>query len=511
MKLVKDAINKLGASKALIFVTLILLQIVIYVFIYRFLSEYVSYVFGGFSIITIILLIVIMNDRSNPMYKISWIILILTMQGIGALLYIYVHMDSLYKSVKKLYFRYKKETSKELTQNSKVLSDLKKESKFVSGISNYCYNICGYPTYHNTETKYLKIGEEYFATLLEELNKAKKFILLEYFIINNDYTWQSILNVLLKKVREGVEVKVMYDGFGSLITLPNDYDEYLNRCGIDVAVFSKVRPFLALHQNNRSHRKILVIDGEVGFMGGINLADEYANRIAKHGHWKDTGIMLKGDAVNSLTMMFFELWGTCTRNKIDYDKYISNKKCESDGYVIPYSDSPYDDINLGEDIYLNIINSATDYVYITTPYLIIDDNFIKALDNASKRGVRVVIIVPHIPDKKYVYYMANAQYKVLIESGVGIYEYTPGFIHAKMFLSDDKVGVVGSINLDYRSLYLHFECATLLYNTSSLKDIKKDIEETISKSIPVTKRYLKKIPIKNIILGKILKLFAPLM
>lgn len=506
MKQAKSIIKKIGASKVLIFVLLIVLQIGLYYSLYNLLENYIGFIFGGYTILTFFVIIAILNNNSNPMYKIAWIMPVLLLPGVGTLLYIYVHLDSLYKSIKTIFKRSKQKTVKYLEQN-----DIDIDKPGLKGISNYCFNTCNYPTYQNTETKYLKCGEDYFEEVLKELKKAEKFILLEYFIINNDYMWQTILNILIQKVKEGVEVKVMYDGFGSLLTLPSKYNAYLKRYGIEVGIFSKVSPFLAIHQNNRDHRKILVIDGKVGFTGGINLADEYINKKIRFGHWKDTGIMLKGEAVKSLTMMFFELWSTCTYEKVKYENYISDEKCVSDGYVIPYSDSPYDNINIGEDVYLNIINSANEYLYITTPYLILDDILIRALANASKRGVKVTLVLPHIPDKQYAYSLAVSHYKTLLDYGIEIYEYTPGFIHAKMFLADDIMGVVGTINLDYRSLYLHFECATFLYGTSSLKDIKKDIEETIEKSQSVTKKYIKTIPFTKKIAGKLLKLVAPLM
>ena len=304
----------------------------------------------------------------------------------------------------------------------------------------------------------------------------------------------------------------MYDGTCSLILLPYNYPKKMEKMGIKCKIFSPIKPALSTYQNNRDHRKILVIDGNVAFTGGINLADEYINKKVVYGHWKDIGIMLKGEAVKSLTLMFLQVWNINSKEEEDYGKYISNAREEdAEGYVMPYGDSPVDNENAGELVYMDVINTAKDYVHIMTPYLILDNEMMTSLKYAAKSGVDVKLILPHIPDKWYAYLLARTYYKELIEAGVKIYEYTPGFVHAKAFVSDDKKAVVGTINLDYRSLYLHFECAVFTYKTTLAYDVEKDFQETLKKCEKITIENCKKFSIFKRIIGQILRLFAPLM
>ena len=326
-----------------------------------------------------------------------------------------------------------------------------------------------------------------FEKKLSELKKAKKFIFMEYFIYEEGVMWDSILEILKEKVKDGVEVRVMYDDAGCITTLPKNYDKKLEKLGIKCIAFNKITPLVAVFYNNRDHRKILVIDGEVAFSGGINIADEYINKKQIHGHWKDNGFMIKGEAVWSYTVMFLRTWNSFKEEDSNYEKFKSKVKSSSkDGYILPYGFNPLASELIAENVYLNIINSATDYLYIFTPYLIIDHEMINALGLCAKRGVDVRIVTPGIPDKKIIYNVTKSYYNVLAEQGIKIYEYTPGFIHAKVFVCDDKVATVGTINMDYRSLYLHFECGSLLYNSKQIKEIKKDAVETIKKSKNVT-------------------------
>ncbi len=349
--------------------------------------------------------------------------------------------------------------------------------------------------------------------MLKELEKANNFIFLEYFIVEEGYMWGRILEVLLRKVKEGVEVRFMYDGLCSLAILPYNYPKKIEKLGIRCKMFSPIKPALSTHQNNRDHRKILVIDGHTAFTGGMNLADEYINKKIRFGHWKDTGIMLKGDGVRSFTLMFLQMWNINEKEE-DYSKYLDVELPiykEASGYVMPYGDSPLDEEIVGELVYMDIINRAEEYVHIMTPYLILDYELITALTFAAKKGVEVIIIMPFIPDKRAAFILAKTYYKELIEAGVRIFQYIPGFIHAKVFTSDGDKAVVGTINLDFRSLHLHFECATYLYKVEEIKKIEEDMEETLKKCKEVTLADCKneKLPIK--IVGSILRLFAPLM
>ena len=353
--------------------------------------------------------------------------------------------------------------------------------------------------------------------MVRELEAAKHFIFMEYFIIDKGYMWDTIHQILLRKVREGVDVRLMYDGMGTQSVMPYRYDKKLNAEGIKTKVFNPFVPLVTTIQNNRDHRKILVIDGHTAFTGGVNIADEYINRKKRFGHWKDTAVMLKGEAVWNFTMMFFQLWEiTGEQSVAQYDKYRPNvfreKSIEDDSFVMPFADSPLDDENVSELVYLNIINNADDYVYITTPYLILDNEMMTALGYAAKSGVDVRIIVPGVPDKWYIKLIGQSFYKDLIKRGVRIFEYKEGFIHAKNFLSDDQTAVVGTVNLDYRSLYLHFECAAYMYKCECIKDIKYDFEDMFSnKCHEVTYEECAGRPIAQRMLSALLGLFAPLL
>jgi len=326
---------------------------------------------------------------------------------------------------------------------------------------------------------YYPLGEDFFEALLPELEKAEKFIFMEYFLVSEGHMWNSILEILERKVADGVEVRFLYDGMNAFTNLPYSYPKELEKRGIRCKMYAPVRPFISTHYNNRDHRKITVIDGHTAFTGGINLEDRYINIDSPYGHWKDTAIMLKGDAVRSFTLMFLQMWNATEREQT-YQPYLSapveSRQCE--GFVIPYGDGPKDQENVGEMVYLSMIHSAKNYLYIMTPYLIPDGEVITALKFAAKRGVDVRLILPGISDMKTTQIMARGFYRELTESGVKIYEYTPGFVHAKVFLSDDLHAVVGTINLDYRSLRHHFECAAYLYRLPVLENIKEDFCKT---------------------------------
>ena len=367
-----------------------------------------------------------------------------------------------------------------------------------------------YPIYKNTSVKYFGLGEEMIDALKEELKKAEHFIFMEYFIISRGRVWDEILEILKQKASEGVDVRVLYDG---MVTQLNE--KVLHANNIKCKAFNRFTPFVSSVQNNRDHRKIAVIDGHTAFNGGINLADEYANIISRFGHWKDTAVMLRGDAVWSFTVMFLQMWEIIAADE-DYRELYGPEKygvseIESDGFVMPYGDAPTDGENIGELVYLDIINKARDYVYITTPYLILDNEMITALGFAAKSGVDVRIIVPGIPDKWYCYCIAQSYYKDLLDVGVKVYEYAPGFVHAKNFVSDDNKAVVGTINLDYRSLFLHFECATFMYGSSAVGEIKEDFFKTLESCREIDYEYIKNIPFLKKVVNGILRTLGPLL
>ena len=431
----------------------------------------------------------------------------------GALFYLFVKFQVESKLINYKLLKIIGETQQYLSQDKKVIDELEKMDMQVANLAKYMINTGGYPIYKNTNIEYFSLGEEKFKEMKRQIKKAQKFIFMEYFIVEESYMWNSILELLEEKVKEGVEVRFMYDGMCSLSLLPYDYPKTLEKLGIKCKIFSPLRPVLSTAQNNRDHRKILVIDGTVAFNGGINLGDEYINSIEKYGHWKDTAIMLTGDAVKSFTLMFLQMWNINEKNHDDFEKYISIEKEEQNtiGYVMPYGDSPLDNENVGENVYLDILATAKKYVHIMTPYLIIDNEMMTALTYAAKRDVDVKLILPGIPDKKSAFMLARTYYPELIQAGVKLYEYTPGFVHAKVFSSDDEKAVVGTINLDFRSLYLHFECATFFYKSNTIKSVENDFQNTLLKCKLVTMEDYKKLNIFYKIGGGILKLIAPLM
>jgi cardiolipin synthase A/B len=457
----------------------------------------------------------IVNNNINPAYKIAWIITILIFPFFGGLFYFVFGGNRLSKRTKQKMNSIDLKTKETLMPRKPVIEEMAELNETAAKQSAYIQNYSFYPPYRDTCSEYLPTGEAKFERLKEELKKAERFIFLEYFIIGEGIMWDSVLEILKEKVKQGVDVRVIYDDLGCVMTLPYGYDKKLEEMGIRCGVFNPMIPLLSPRINNRDHRKIAVIDGCTGFTGGINLADEYINVYERFGHWKDTAIMIKGEAVWNFTVMFLSMWDYIKRDDEDFSKYSytcpSVGCAESDGFIQPYADSPLDNEAVCETVYSNLINKANRYVYIMTPYLIIDYEMLKALTSAAKSGVDIRIMTPHKPDKWYVHEVTKSFYKPLIESGVKIYEYTPGFIHAKTFVSDDSYGVVGTINMDYRSLYFHFECGVWMYDSSSVMDLKEDFLGTQEKCREVTIQDVKKVPWMKALLGAVLRVFAPIM
>lgn len=520
MKKLSQKINKFLKfifSRKAVIVLLILIQLFVLINSFFWLAEIYRVVYWIFTILGLILVVYLLNTDENPAYKIAWIIPLLIVPVLTAMLFIFFKAQVASQLLKKNHQQKIDDTKPLIKPPHSLMKEIHKKEPELYKISNYMYDYGHYGVYKNTKVSYFKCGEEKFEALKNELLKAEKFIYLEYFIINEGKMWGDIFEILKEKAKNGVDVRLLYDGFGSQMKLPDHYEKTIKKSGIKCKIFNKFRPFLSTSQNNRDHRKIVVIDGVVAFNGGINLADEYINQKERFGHWKDTAVMLKGEAVWSFTIMFLQMWELDESKPADYMSLSPNHnkspdtEFENDGYVIPYGDSPIDKENVGELVYLDIINNAKDYVYITTPYLIMDNELITALGYAAKSGVDVRIITPGKPDKWYVYVIGQSYYSDLLRMGIKIYEYTPGFMHAKNFVSDDKTAVVGTINLDYRSLYLHFECATYMYKTECISDIKDDFMKTLSKCKKIDMTYCKKRPLSNKIMGSILKLFAPLL
>lgn len=484
------------------------------IMIYRF-QQYFVYFYGFSTFISLVVVILIANGGSKPGYKVAWIIAILLFPIFGGLFYLMFGGSSLSKRVRRKMNVITVKMSEALATSNDVLSNLKASNADAGLQASYLQNYAFCPPYEQTYTEYLASGEAKFDRLVQELKKAEKFIFLEYFIVEEGIMWDTILEILAAKAKEGVDVRLIYDDLGSIFKLPYQYDKKLEAMGIKCSVFNPFVPVVSSRFNNRDHRKIVVIDGHTGFTGGVNLADEYINAFDKLGHWKDTAIMLKGDAVYSLTVMFLSMWDYLRGIKEDYTEYRPDRylteELETDGIVQPFSDNPLDDEAIGETVYLNMITRAKRYIYITTPYLIIDSEMRTALTTAAKQGIDVRIITPHIPDKWYVHAVTRGNYGALLEAGVKIYEYTPGFIHSKTFVVDDEYAVVGTINLDYRSLYLHFECGVWLHNTSSIAQMKKDFLDCLLVSQEMRLEQQKEIAWYRKIGRALLSLFSPLM
>ncbi len=501
-------------SRVVIITALILVQVGLLVFAVWKLSDYFVYWYISCVLLSLAVVIWLMSKNDNPSYKLAWTILILVLPIFGGLFYLIFGIKRLPLNFKMSMKRVTEDQKRLLQQNLNVYQEISGD-KGIKKQVHYFNQFAGFPIYKNTTTEYLTPGEMKFERMVEELKKAKHYIFMEYFIIEEGTMWDTVLDILRKKVQEGVEVRVMYDDIGCINTLPNRYDAKLRKMGIQCCVFNPFHAKLNAVFNNRDHRKILVIDGYIAFTGGINLADEYINAYPKHGHWKDASIMVKGDAVWSFTIMFLTAWNLTTGETCDYEEYRSHKyhpeDFESDGYVIPYADSPFDGEHVGEYVYMNIINNATDYVYINTPYLIVDHEFLTGLSLAAKNGVDVRIVTPHIPDKWYVHLLTQSFYPPLVRAGVKIYEYTPGFIHSKTFVSDDHTATVGTINLDFRSLYLHFECGTWLYQTKTVAAVKEDFLKTLERCQEITLEDCKNVKWYKRCLRGLLRVFAPLM
>ena len=520
-------------SRTMVIMVLIVMQFAYIIARMYAWAEHIPILLGGELIVVAVIMAIILNSKENPSVKLSWCFLVGIFPIFGSVVYFIVRYDFGYRVTQKRISYTELESRKYLPEQKEVLEHLKEEDMQTFHMAQYLHNSCGSLVSSNNQVTYFSIGEDMFAEMVKQLESAKEYIYLEYFMVAPGEMWNRILKILEQKVKEGVDVRVLYDGSCSVYLLPYKYPKQMEEMGIKCRMFSPPIPFLSTHYNNRDHRKIMVIDGLVAFTGGVNLCDEYINVDSPFGHWKDVGIMVNGDAVYDFTMMFFQMWSATESKKReeihfpDMQKYLAKtsylatkgqigvdkKEYTADvtGYVIPYADNPVDRENVGENVYIDILNQAKSYVYIMTPYLILDNEMLSAITFAAKRGIEVCIILPHVPDKKYAFVLAQSNYMELINAGVKIYEYLPGFVHAKVFIADDERAVVGSVNLDYRSLYWHYECAAYLYRVPAIKDIYKDFLNTKSMCEEITPKKVKEISMLSKIASYILKIVAPLM
>lgn len=508
----KQGIFRMIFSRSGLILVLLVVQVLFLFSIFHWFEEFLPHIYGGVVIFTVFMVLYLLNSSMDPTAKITWLVVVMLLPVFGALLFLYTQKNIGHRALRDHYAQLNKETEKSLTQNPETEKALRQSDPGATALARYVGRSGCYPVYDHTSVTYFPLGEDKFKEMLIQLEKAEKFIFLEYFIVNEGEMWGKILEILVQKAKEGVDVRMLYDGTCELSTLPHDYPKRLQKLGIKCKMFAPIKPFVSTHYNYRDHRKILVIDGKVAFNGGINLADEYINTYEKYGHWKDTAVMVEGEAARSFTRMFLHMWFLDEKEK-DFDRFLNVPVTPQTvkGFVMPYGDCPLDKDKVGEQVYMDMLNRAQNYIYIMTPYLILDGELENTLKYAAERGVDVRIILPGIPDKYIPFALALTHYKSLLESGVKIYEYTPGFVHAKVFVCDDREAVVGTINLDYRSLYHHFECATYMWGTDCIPQILNDFILTQEKCREMTVDMLSSEPLKRRVLGFIAKAAAPLL
>lgn len=469
-----------------------------------------QYYFTAASVLSVVMTLVLLSSRSNAMVKVTWLVLFLVMPVFGTMLYLYTRSDLGHRALQR--------RVDEVLQDRRPVGEqpdarqrLEQVDPGAAGLSRYLQR-CGFGTYQQTDVTYFPSGEAKFQAMLEQLEQARHYIYLEYFIIDKGVMWDSVLDILRRKAAQGLDVRVLYDGTCEMGRLPRGYHRQLAAWGIRSKAFAPLMPFLSTHYNYRDHRKILVIDGQVAFTGGVNLADEYINRVEVYGHWKDAAAMIRGSAVVSFTRLFLEMWCLEGRGNVEpVPAPLPVPLPGTSGFVIPYGDCPLDADMVGERVYMDILNRARRYVHIMTPYLLLDGELETALEYAAQRGVEVVLILPGVPDKKIPYALAKTHYPALMDAGVQIYEYVPGFVHAKVFVCDDREATVGTVNLDYRSLYHHFECGTYLWGTSCIRQMEEDFQDTLKRCRLVTRQGLKKDKWTRRLTGFVLKAISPLL
>ena len=449
----------------------------------RWFSNLLPHYLGGTLLVTAAMMVYLLNQDMNNSVRIPWLVVTALAPVLGVLLFCYTKEDVGHRMLKKRLLELEGQTRGQLAQDKKASTALDADCPGAASLAQYLRGRGGgFPVYENTQVTYFPSGEAKFAALLPQLESATQYIFLEYFIIDEGLMWGRILEILARKAAQGVDVRVMYDGTCEFSTLPRDYPSRLEALGIQCKVFSPVTPFVSTHYNYRDHRKILVIDGQVGFTGGVNLADEYINHIEKYGRWKDSALMLEGEGVRSMTALFLQMWSILCQP--EFEQFLSDPipaAANAKGFVVPYGDCPLDGERVGEMVYMDMLNRARKYVHIITPYLILDGELETALRFAAERGVDVHLILPGKPDKWFVYALAKTHYKALISSGVKISEWQPGFTHAKIVIADGVEAVAGTINLDYRSLYHHFENAVWMRGTDCIANMEADFQDTLTR------------------------------
>ncbi len=504
-------LGKILSSRLFVVSILIFIQICAIVLPMMFLSTFFVPLFLIFEFISLIIAVNIVNRNNNPEFKIAWLIPVLCFPVSGPLLYLMfgrTHLNK--KNTAKL--KHAVDSSKDMIKpDTELLCRLSGENAHIRREADYIIENSRSNIYANTQTEFLNPGSLFFGELLKELSKAEKYIFLEYFIIGDGEMWQKTFDILKEKAENGVEVRLMYDDIGTINLLPVNFPDMMKKFGIETVVFNPYKPSLDRFMNYRDHRKFAIIDGKVAFTGGINIADEYINRKERFGFWEDSCVRLDGDAVKKVVVLYLEMWSFATGIAQDYNKYLTEYKAKPDGYVIPFSDEPLFRGLIHENAYINIINDAKKYVYICTPYLILDDVMESSLIRAANSGIDVKIITPHHPDKKTVFEMTQANYERLMNNGVKIYEFIPGFIHTKMIISDDSTAIVGTCNFDYRSFYLHFENGVWMYKSRAVTQARDSFLNSLSVSEQVSDKIFEGLSFSRRLLRSLLKVLAPLL
>ena len=505
----KKGILQKATGRLVITALLALLQIAITLLAILLMSDKYVYFAIFVTALSLVVVIHIVNTPTNPAYKLAWIIPILSFPIFGGLLYIISKGQASTKEFRNKEKKIANKVSTHYGDDSRAISELRSLDPNAALTANYLSGV-GFPLCRGTSEEFLPSGEACLEAMKRELAKAEKYVFIESFIIREDSFWRELYVPLCEKARNGVDVRIIYDGMGSH-TLDADFRKRMADSGIKIMVFNPFKPSVTVIQNNRDHRKIFVVDGKTAIAGGVNIGDEYINRVERFGHWKDASLLITGEAARSFALIFLKTWYLANPIDENIADFLPDIPKEiSDSFVQPYADSPLDSENSGERMYLNMISRATDYVYITTPYLIPDNELITALSLAAKSGVDVRIITPAVPDKWYVHMVTRSFYPELVKNGVKIYEYTPGFIHSKTIVADGKCAAVGSVNLDYRSLFLHFECAAFIVNSPAIADMTADFLETQAKSNIITPDKFRLIKRRHGLLMSILRLFAPI-
>lgn len=504
----KKILKFLSTRKALV-ITVALSQVIVAIAFVRLISEW--YVISVISfILQLLLILYIANKDGSSAFNFAWLIVVAMIPVLGPIIYMLFANQSIPKALSRDFLSSINESQGILKQNPRIISSLKDKDQLLQ--AKYVSENSSYPCWKNTECKYFPLGEEFFEDMIEKINNAKHFVFCEFFIVDKGYLYDRFKKALIDKANSGVPVYFMFDDAGCM-NVSKVINKELTKAGINVTIFNPVSLHLALlsKSNNRDHRKICVVDNEYGYTGGYNLADEYINRVIKYGVWKDSGVRLRGNAVNNLTVMFIQFYNAHNEINLDYkDFLLSNNVYKSSSVVAPFSDSPEDDENVSKTVHYNMITKAKKSIYIQTPYLILDEVMKEALINAKKSGVEVVVTISHVSDKKYVQLVTKNNCYSLIRHGIKVYEYIPGFVHSKMIIVDDCIAVNGTINMDLRSYYLNYENGVLIFNDKEIKEMKKDYLKLMKSCTKVSIEEYNRMSFFKKLLHALMNIFAPL-